>query len=644
MKQCIGKPKRRGRDTGVCGIFGVFAPGGAVGIDDGLLVRCTRLMRHRGPDDEGYHRGPGIFLGHRRLSIIDIAGGKQPIYNEDGTKCIVFNGEIYNYRELRAELVAAGHVFKTQSDTEVILHAYEEYGPRCLVRFRGIFALAIHDAAADVLFLGRDHVGVKPLYYLEKKGRVVFASEIRPLLGATGSPPEIDAGMVDFFLSLGYTPNPKTFFKGIRKIPPGAYALGGSGHPLRVESYWTLETIPAAAPLSFGESVSTLRKKLAESVELQMVSEVPIGVFLSGGLDSSAVVALMRGITDGEIKTFSVGYDDFQGVSELPYARRVAEKFRTRHFEYNLKFGEFFESIRTMLTFAEEPVVESAAIALYHLSVQAKREATVLLSGEGSDELFAGYPLHLRMRTLEFLARAAVHLPGSFGNFLDFLPLTEKQRKYADWIRIPLERRYYTVSCDVTDSIREKMYTHDFLKASRRSLEVFFEQSAAERTRLSDLAYMLYLDTKYWLPDDLLLKADKMTMAASLELRVPFLDPEIVEFAAGLPDDYRIRGGQGKHILKKAMEGMLPQDIIYREKRGFPLPLREWLQGDLYEPTRDILLSHRFLDRGIVRRDYVERILASHRAGREDHSRRIFSFLTLETWMRTFPENPAVFV
>ncbi|MCL5885139.1 MAG: asparagine synthase C-terminal domain-containing protein, partial [Deltaproteobacteria bacterium] len=440
----------------------------------------------------------------------------------------------------------------------------------------------------------------------------------------------------------GYTPNPCTFFKGIRKIPPGGYAVTGPRRPLQVEYYWNLETIPSVTALSFDDSVSTLRRKIAESVELQMVSEVPIGVFLSGGLDSSAVVALMRGITDGEIKTFSVGYGDFGSVSELPYARRVAKMFRTRHFEYDLKFGEFFESIRTMLTFTEEPIVESAAIALYHLSVQAKKEATVLLSGEGSDELFAGYPLHRWMRTLQFLARAAALLPGFLRNLPDLLPLTEKQRKYADWIRIPLERRYRTVSCDVTDSIRKKIYTRDYLKASGRSLDTFFERSAAERNGKSDLAYMLYLDTKYWLPDDLLLKADKMTMAASLELRVPFLDPEIVEFAACQPDGYKIRGGEGKYLLKKAMEGLLPDDIIYRSKQGFPLPLRQWFQGALYGPTRDILLSPRFLDRGIVRRDYVEEVLSSHRSGREDHSRRIFSFLALEIWMRTFRENPVV--
>lgn len=626
----------------MCGIFGVFAPGGTVNLDDELLVRCTRLMRHRGPDDEGYHRGPDVFLGHQRLSIIDIEGGKQPIYNEDGTKCIIFNGEIYNYRALRGDLIEAGHVFSTKSDTEVILHAYEEYGPMCLARFRGIFALAIHDAAAGVLYLGRDHLGVKPLYYIEEEGRILFASEIRSLLGCASSSPRVDLGMVDFFLSLGYTPNPHTFFQGIRKIPPGCFAVSGPGRPIQVEKYWSLETIPSATALPSEESVSTLRRKLAESVELQMVSEVPIGVFLSGGLDSSAVVALMRRITDGEIKTFSVGYSDFGSVSELPYARRVAEMFRTRHFEYDLKFGEFFESIRTMLAFAEEPIVESAAIALYHLSVQAKKEATVLLSGEGSDELFAGYPLHRRMRTLQFLARAAARFPGFLRNLPDHLPLTEKQRKYADWIRVPLERRYRTVSCDVTDSIRKKMYTREYLDASGRSLDAFFERSTAERNGMSDLTFMLYLDTKYWLPDDLLLKADKMTMAASLELRVPFLDPEIVEFAAGLPDDYKIREGEGKHILKKAMKGLLPDNIIYRTKQGFPLPLRQWLQGSLYGPTRDILLSSRFLDRGIVRRDYVEGVLGSHRAGKEDHSRRIFSFLALEIWMRTFQENPVV--
>ncbi len=623
----------------MCGIFGAVWSGEEVALSRESLVRCTRAMTHRGPDDEGYHLGPGVALGHRRLSIIDLSGGHQPIYNEDGTLCIIFNGEVYNYQPLRADLVRAGHIFRTSSDTEVILHAYEEYGQDCLAKFRGIFAIAIYDKRTGELFLGRDHLGVKPLYYREVRGGVLFSSEIKPILEACPSRVEYDPGMVDFFLSLGYTPNPHTFFRDVKKIPPGAFARVRGGK-IQIQKYWSLESLPAARVEPFPESLRTLKSLLRDSVELQLVSEVPVGVFLSGGLDSSAVVAVMRQLDVGEIKTFSVGYKDFRDVSELSFAKKVSAQFGTKHFEFHLEFGEFFHSIETMLEFSEEPLVESAAIALYHLARLARTEATVLLSGEGSDEIFAGYPIYPRMKTLERMSRVAALLPGKFVERLrERLYLTEKQEKYIDWISVPFEARYKTVPNDVTTTIRNEMYTSEFREFAGTRVEEFFRKELEEGPEGSPLSRMLRLDTKYWLPDDLLLKADKMTMAASIELRVPFLDPRLVEFANSLPDRYKLRGRAGKYILKKAMEGILPDEIIHRAKKGFPVPIRQWFKEGLHEETREILLSEKFLSRGIIRREYVDGILRSHRSGKEDHSRRIFSLLTLEMWMRRFVEE-----
>lgn len=626
----------------MCGIFGMFnlKEGGEFTADD--LVRCTRMMIHRGPDDEGYYVNSNILLGHRRLSIIDLSGGRQPIFNEDRSMAIVYNGEIYNYRFLRSDLQRMGHTFRTMSDTEVILHAYEEYGTDCLRRLQGIFALAIYDIRNGTLFLARDHVGVKPLYYYRGKEGGCFSSEIKPILDLIKGSSEIDLKMVDFYMSLGYTPHPYTFFRNIRKIPPGSYATIRRDS-MEIHSYWDLDGVQSNDRYPFSKAVNDLRETLRETIDSQLVSDVPVGVFLSGGLDSSTVVAWMHKLNVPEIKTFSVGYPASRDVSELEFARVVSKRFQTRHFEFNLEFDEFFQSVDTLLQFAEEPIVESAAIALYHLAKLAKTEATVLLSGEGADEIFAGYPIYRRMKHLEQLSYIFQFVPRCLINWAStYFPLTEKQKKYIDWISSPMTRRYKTVSSDVTPTIRRGMYTDDFHAYANDGLEDFFKYPPSNGgNEISILSQMLRLDTKYWLPDDLLLKADKMTMAASVELRVPFLDPRLVEFAASIPDRYKLRGREGKYILKKAMEGILPKTIIYRRKQGFPVPIREWFQGSLFERTREILLSNKFLSRGIFRKKYIEYLLGSHRSGEEDHSRRIFSLLTLELWMRRYADSQA---
>jgi asparagine synthase (glutamine-hydrolysing) len=620
----------------MCGIFGMYVKDrNSADVQREEVERLTRFMNHRGPDDEGFYVSDGIGLGHKRLSIIDLSGGRQPIFNENGDRCIVFNGEIYNYRSLREDLQGKGHNFRTNSDTEVILHAYEEYGPECLKLFRGIFAFAIYDLKNRELFIARDHIGVKPLYYYQDERVFLFASEIKPILNSRYVKAGLNRLMIDSYLSLGYVPGENTLFDGIRKIPPAMYGLVNKDG-MKLGQYWKLEE---PRECSIGSNPAKYFLDLFYNiVEMQLVSEVPLGVFLSGGLDSSAVVAAMKEVSNNDIHTFSVGFPGNDNISELKYARKVSDAFCTQHHEYFLTFGDFFESIRSLVYYAEEPIVEGAAIALLQLSRLAKKEATVMLSGEGADELFAGYSMYSRIKPrIDQLHRIIGLFPDRLCNkIISTLPFSEKFEKYFDWGHRPLEEWYRTVSSDVNPGLRRKMYTKDFLSFSDETLDKYFCKVFDKVSGRSDLFRMLYVDTLCWLPDDLLLKADKMTMAASIELRVPFLDPRMVEFAATLPDSWKIRNGEGKYILKTAMEGLLPREIIYRRKRGFPLPIRDWFKDQLYGKVAEVILSDSLLSRDIFSVDYLKWILESHRSGREDHSRRILSIIILEYWIREY--------
>ncbi|MEW6329959.1 MAG: asparagine synthase (glutamine-hydrolyzing) [Pseudomonadota bacterium] len=620
----------------MCGIAGIVAPQGCA-VDKALLERMTRSMAHRGPDDQGIFVHENVGLGHRRLSIIDLSSGHQPLFNEDGTVVVVYNGEIYNFMEIKAELEARGHVFRTHCDTEVIVHAYEQWGADCPNRFRGMFAFAVFDRKSGEVFLCRDRVGVKPLYYAVEEGRLLFASEIKAILPALARKPGINLSRLDFYVSLGYVPGDETLFAGIRKLLPG-HSLTWKNGAMRIERYWDLANIEPLK-ISFDEARQRFEEMLLDCVRMRLMSDVPLGAFLSGGLDSSAIVACMSRISPDPVKTFTVGYSDDPDSSEFEYARIVARHFKTEHHEFNLGAGDFFESLDLLLTHAEEPVVESAAVALYRISKLAREHAIVLLSGEGGDEILAGYPLHrltrpvnrahgiLRMFPRSLLKRIGPVLAA--GN--------EKRMKYWDWAGLPLRERYQSISNDVTGSIKREMY-HDALaphlgSALHDYFAGLFDRMPAGH---SDMARMAYADINSWLPEDLLLKADKMTMATSVELRVPLLDYRLMEFCVALPDEYRLNGDQGKYLMKKVMEKYLPHEIIYRKKRGFPVPIARWFRTDLRDKAREILLDPKSVGRHYFKKSYVENVLDKHANGREDLSRRIFSLLTLELWHRKY--------
>jgi len=615
----------------MCGICGAIDLGGGPPVSRRLLEEMNCCMAHRGPDAEGYHLSAGVGFGHRRLKIIDLEGGVQPMYNDDHSVVVVFNGEIYNYRDLRQQLEKRGHRFRTNSDTEVIVRAYEEYGLDCVQQFRGMFGIAIHDAARKRSAIWRDRLGIKPVYYHCDQKRLVFASEIKPVLRALDSRPEVSLAAIDYFMSVGYVPGEMTMFQGVKKLLPGHYLVVENGR-LRTGRYWDIQD-DAPLSLSFDEALEQLDTLLREAIGLRMVSDVPLGAFLSGGVDSSAVVSYMTGMSDEPVKTFSVGYHDDPASSELEYARIIAKEFNTEHHEYFLEPLEFFDSLDVLLEHSEEPIVESAAIALYQLSRLAREHVTVILSGEGSDEVLAGYPLYRVMNKVDRLHRVAGRIPEPVASVASrFLEGSEKLLKYWDWSRMGLGQRYQGISNDVTLSIKRAMYQAPELMEAHERTAAYYRALFEKLGSSSSLRKMTYVDIKSWLPDDLLIKADKMTMAASLELRVPFLDHKVVEFASALPDHYRIRGQEGKHILKVLMERYLPRSIIYREKKGFPVPISRWFQGPLYEQIRDRLLDGKAVGRGYFRPAYVEKILERHSLGKEDLSRRILSLLVLEEW------------
>jgi asparagine synthase (glutamine-hydrolysing) len=618
----------------MCGLAGIVELVGTLARRD-QIEAMTRAMVHRGPDGEGFFLRGNVALGHRRLSIIDVAGGDQPIYNEDHSVVVVYNGEIFNFRDVKLRLEAAGHVFRTNCDSEVIVHAYEEYGDECPTHFRGMFAFVIYDLRNDRVFLCRDRLGIKPLYYHFDGKRLLVASEIKPILGQLDGKTAVEDGLIDFYMSLGYVPGRQTLFRGIRRLLPG-HTMTFAGGRLSEKQYWDIANVPPIA-ISAAEAEERFEALLMESVRLRLMSEVPLGAFLSGGVDSSAIVSCMSRMVDEPIKTFSVGYSDDPASSELKFARIVASKFSTDHNEFILESGDFFESLELLLTHMEEPVVESAAVALFQLSKLAREQVTVILSGEGGDEILAGYPLYRSMPKIDKLHGFAKHIPNGIRKLIASHALpTEKAMKYWDWAGIPLADRYWGISNDVTESIKARMYSPEFLAAQQDSVHQYFHGLFRAINSGTDLRRMSYTDLKSWLPDDLLIKADKMTMACSLELRVPLLDHRLLEFCTALPDKFRSNGREGKVLLKRVMEKYLPKEIIYRPKRGFPVPIASWFRGPLYERVCQVLLDPRTQARRYFRAGYTERILKRHRNGNEDLSRRIFSLLALELWHRKY--------
>lgn len=625
----------------MCGICGIFNFENNDFVNQETLKRMSAAMRHRGPDEDGYLIHKNIGLGHKRLSIIDLKSGRQPIFNEDETCCIVFNGEIYNFKELRESLKNKGHSFKTASDTEAIAHAYEEYGAECVKYLRGMFCFAIADLSSNTLFLARDRLGKKPVYYYYDHKRFIFASEAKSIFKSGIVKPEVNREFIDEFMSLGYVTAPNTLFKGINKLPAGS-SLIIKDNEIAVKEYWFLNE-HKVADLPLEGYKGRLKALLKEAVKYRMISDVPLGAFLSGGIDSSIIVGLMSELTCRPVKTFSVGYEGLEEFSELKYAKKVARHFNTEHREIIVSPVNFYDAIAGMVWHLDEPISDQACIPLWLMAKESKKYVTVLLSGEGSDELFAGYPIYALMRGIESyrkiprLFRSAFTdplIPKIFGE--------RKGQKYLEWVNLPLEKRYLGDMADLSTRIRAKLYSKDLLNGA-------LSNPASERIKthydavreFDSLSRMQYLDVKTWLVDDLLLKADKMTMAASVELRCPFLDHELVEFTRSIPSKFKLKAGVTKYILKETFKDFLPKGIAYRKKRGFPVPLSSWFEGNLNTLISEVLLDTKSLARGYFNSGFIKEIIDKQKNKSEDYSKLLWSLMVLEFWHKVFIDNGA---
>jgi asparagine synthase (glutamine-hydrolysing) len=625
----------------MCGICGIVKFDNSDPVDQGVIERMTESLAHRGPDDAGYFVQGQVGLGHRRLSIIDLSGGRQPIFNEDRSAAIIFNGEIYNYQALAAVLSSAGHTFKTRSDTETILHAYEEYGDDCVDQLRGMFGFAIWDRGKRRLLLARDRLGVKPVYYYRNDRFLAFASEIKSLLEVESIPREVDPESLDMYLSLRYVPGPRTMFKNIFRLQPG-HILVADDSGVRTTKYWDI-TYPDLEPRSPECLLGQFRELLEESVRMRLISEVPLGVFLSGGLDSSAILATMTAVTEGErVKTFSVGYEalgaEEEAANEFDYARLAARSFASEHHEYRLDAKGFAEFVPELVRFLDEPLADPSCIPLYFISKLAREHITVVLSGEGADEILAGYGIYGRMLALNRIYGGSGALRG-LAPWIARLTPSEKLRHYVRMCGEPLETRYRGVSRGFSAEGKLRLIGADRMKHSEQRLQEIFGGYFNTAKDASPLDQMLYVDAKVWLPDDLLIKADKMTMANGLELRVPFLDHKMVEFAATLPNASKAGGKGGKTILRKAMRGVLPDAIIDRPKKGFPIPIGSWLRTSLRQFTRDHLLASDSACSRYFDRDETARLVHEQEQGTVDRSQEIWTLLVFEFWHRHFIEN-----
>jgi len=624
----------------MCGICGKFFFEKDKRVDPQLIKIMADSMYHRGPDDEGTYISGNVGLGHRRLSIIDLNRGKQPISNEDGTVWIVFNGEIYNYQDLRETLIQRDHKFKTDTDTEVIVHAYEEFGEDCVKRLRGMFAFAIWDDRNQALLIARDRVGIKPLYYYLSAGQLVFASEMRAILQDSSVDREVNLPIIDRFLTYFYIPGDETLLKSIRKLRPG-HCLTVRKGKADIKQYWDLSFTSGNKAHTFNESKEELLGLLKETVRLHMISDVPVGFLLSGGVDSTALLNLSLNETNKDLSTFTIGFDGEDFADERVYARLAAEKFGTKHYEMTIKAQDFVEFLPAYVWHMEEPVCEPPAIALYYVSKLASDHVKVLISGEGGDEAFAGYQNYRNLVWLERLKKLAGPFKRPVNDFLNGLEGVAslgRLEKYVQLISVPFDQYYYgRTSSPFTffNSMFKEFYSPDFIRFIDKNRSIEPTRRCLEHNNSNDyLSRMLYTDTKTWLPDDLLLKADKITMANSVELRVPLLDHVVLEFAADIPSHFKVSGMTTKHLLKAAFRDLIPDEIIKREKTGFPVPYARWFNNELYSYAREILLDRETLGRGYFEEKGINSLLQNGTPA--IRSKEIFSLIVLELWHRIF--------
>jgi asparagine synthase (glutamine-hydrolysing) len=626
---------------GIAGFVDLWDRGDARGVEEraAILDRMCRIITHRGPDDQGVMLEPGVALGMRRLSIIDLAGGHQPISGEDGAVTIVFNGEIYNFLEIKPQLEARGHTFKTHSDTEAIVHAYEEFGPECLQHLRGMFAFAIWDDKARKLFIARDRAGKKPLYYTTTpKGTLVFGSELKTLLEHPDVRRELDEEALDAYIALGYVPDPLSIFRNVYKLPPGHYLTFSEGK-VSVKQYWDFDLQPAESR-SESDYIEELRALLDESVRLRLISDVPLGAFLSGGIDSSTVVAMMARHMGQPVKTFSIGFRE-DSYNELKYARLTAEKFGTDHHEF-IVTPDICAIVDELTWHFDEPFADSSAIPTYMVSKLARDYVTVILSGDGGDELFAGYTRYVVDRKREGFARLPKPLrEGVMRPLSERLPHATWGRNYLHNVSLdPIAR--YLDSVSVFSSLnRKSLYSSDFSQRLGPSSYAgrLFQELTGKIKSDEPLDRLLYLDSKTYLPGDILVKVDRMSMAVSLEARAPLLDHKLIEFVARIPASLKLAGLETKYLLKKAVQDVIPSEILNRPKMGFGVPIQEWINQQLRSRLRETLTEPRTRQRGYFDPHYVDVLLDEHERGRRDHSMGLWALFMLELWNRQFLDD-----
>jgi asparagine synthase (glutamine-hydrolysing) len=626
----------------LCGIVGIVDLKSQRPIDRDLLGRMNDAIAHRGPDGDGLHVEPGVGLGHRRLSIIDLSGGAQPLYNEDDSVVIVYNGEIYNYRPLMEELISRGHTFRTRCDTEVVVHAWEEWGADCVRRFNGMFVFALWDKRQQKLFLARDRLGKKPLYYTQTAdGLLLFGSELKTLMVYPKLDRRFDPRAVEDYFAFGYVPDPKTILASVRKLPPATVIVAERGKPLpQPQSYWSLKfeaTTRAGEAAIADELVSRFRDAVAK----RLMSEVPLGSFLSGGVDSSAVVAMMSEVVSEPVRTCSISFGDPR-FNEAPHAAAVAERFKTRHRVEQVD-PEDFSLVDRLAQVYDEPFADSSAIPTYRVCELARRDVTVALSGDGGDEDLAGYRRYRwhmheeRVRGVlpDALRRPLFGLAGAIYPKLDWAPkMLRAKSTFQAIARDSLEGYFHGVSIFPTE-LRRKLYSDSF----RRELQGYeaiqvFRDHARDAPVDDPLSLVQYLDFQTYLPGDILVKVDRASMAHSLEVRVPLLDYELVEWFATLDPRLKLRVGEGKYIFKRAMERYLPKDILYRPKMGFAVPLASWFRGPLRERLQSAIHGGSLVRSGIFDESTLRMLVDRHVSGRSDHSAVLWALLMFDGFQR----------
>ncbi|MCY0893125.1 MAG: asparagine synthase (glutamine-hydrolyzing) [Acidibacillus sp.] len=620
----------------MCGIVGYMDRQGKI-CDPQIVHAMNGEIVHRGPDDDGYYFDGVAGLGFRRLAIIDLKGGHQPLTNEDDTKWIVFNGEIYNYKALRDELIDLGHTFKTETDTEVIVHLYEQYGVDCVTKLRGMFSFGIWDGEKQQLFMARDPFGIKPLYYTQQDGFLAFASEIKSLLRIPDVSRIIDREAFWNYLTFQYVPEPMTMFEGIHKLPPAHYLIA-RGNETIVKRYYQLKFSPIDQPISY--YVDGILEQLRESVRVHMNSDVPRGAFLSSGVDSSAIVALLKELED--VQTFTVGFEGAGGLSEIQYARETARVLGTVHRDTVITAKRYLEELPRLVYHQDEPVADPSAIALYFVSELASEHVTVVLSGEGADEIFGGYTIYREPLSLRMFEYVPPSIRQSLSGVAQILPEGMKGRSFLMRGSRTVEERFFGNAFLFSEAEKKK-----FVKFNpdeyhyRRPMDIT-GQYYSQVKDADDVTKMQYLDLHTWLPGDILMKADKMTMANSVELRVPFLDKQVFEFASQIPMAYRLANGTTKHVMREAVRKLLPKEVTERKKLGFPVPTRKWLKDEHYQFARD-LIGFSTLD-DLFDKHYILHLLEEHRQGTRDHARKIWAIVIFLLWHQTYVEQTRSFV